>query len=123
MDPRIHPYFGDESWDPSKIIRSAPRQGRQPVDVQQPIGHLTDMTIGSSGTFARTLRPPCRGTGKAGFGSARFTPVTAGMFAMGMLICTFWGTVLAAVRAGSGGARRRRGQTAAGARRQQGPGG
>jgi hypothetical protein len=31
----------------------------------------------------------------AGLGSAKATPITVGMFAMGTLICTFWGTVLA----------------------------
>ena len=31
----------------------------------------------------------------AGLGSAKATPITVGMFAMGTLICVFWGTVLA----------------------------
>lgn len=35
----------------------------------------------------------------AGFGSARATSITVGMFAMGTLICTFWATVLAVVLA------------------------
>jgi hypothetical protein len=35
----------------------------------------------------------------AGLGAANATPVTAGMFAMGTLICAFWGTVLAVVLA------------------------
>ena len=30
-----------------------------------------------------------------GLGAARATPITVGMFAMGVLICAFWGTVLA----------------------------
>ena len=35
----------------------------------------------------------------AGLGSAKATPITVGMFAMGTLICTFWGTILAVVLA------------------------
>ncbi len=33
----------------------------------------------------------------AGVGSHRAGPITVGMFAMGTVICTFWGTVLAVV--------------------------
>ncbi|GHF13981.1 DUF6069 family protein [Streptomyces spiralis] len=33
----------------------------------------------------------------AGLGAATAQPITVGMFAMGTLICTFWGTVLAVV--------------------------
>jgi heme A synthase len=33
----------------------------------------------------------------ASFGAAEATPITVGMFAMGVLICAFWGTVLAMV--------------------------
>lgn len=35
----------------------------------------------------------------AGVGAATAEPVTVGMFAMGTLICTFWGTVLAVLLA------------------------
>jgi Family of unknown function (DUF6069) len=35
----------------------------------------------------------------AGFGARTAQPVTIGMFAMGTLICTFWGTVLAVLLA------------------------
>ncbi len=35
----------------------------------------------------------------AGLGSAKATSITVGMFAMGTLICTFWGTILAVVLA------------------------
>jgi Family of unknown function (DUF6069) len=83
---------------PSTITASTAAPGRRssvPVPV---VGLITGVTGAVAaelyGLVARAVGVPMAA---AGFGSRQASPITVGMFAMGTLICTFWGTVLAVI--------------------------
>jgi heme A synthase len=89
--------------EPSSMTTIATTRNQPTANPRRPIwpgGVLAGLTgaatLGLYGVLAQAAGVPMRA---ASPGAAPTQPITPGTFAMGVLVCTFWGTVLAVVLA------------------------